>query len=162
MAEESRRHGKVYLALNVTFLTLIPKQENTDRPVGFHPIALCNVIYKILSTIMVNRLKPLLPSLISPEQTGVVTGRQILDGIVTAQEAIHSLKSTKTKGMLIKLDLAKAYDRINWPYLIAILRAYGFDQRWVQWIYSFISTPNFSIMLNGIPSQPFNSSRGLR
>ena len=148
VVEESRRHCKVYPALNATFLTLIHKQENVDRPVGFRPIALCNVIYKILTTIMVNRLKPLLPLLISLEQS-FVTGRQILDGIVTAQEAIHSLKSIKTKGMLKKIDLAKAYDRINWSYLNAILKAYGFDQRWVHWIHSFISNPNFSIMLNG-------------
>ena len=54
MVEESRRHRKVYPTLNATFITLIPKQEHADTPVGFRPIALCNVIYKILSTIMVN------------------------------------------------------------------------------------------------------------
>ena len=111
---------------------------------------------------MVNILKPLLPNLISQEQTGFVKGRKILDGIVTAQEAIHSLKSLKTKVMLIKLDLSKAYDRISWSYLTAILKAFGFDDRWVQCLYSFISSPHFSILLNGTPSNPFNISRGLR
>ena len=106
--EESRRNRNVYPALNATFITLIPKQENSDTPVGFRPIALCNVIYKILSTMMVYRLKPLLPSLISLEQTGFVKGRKILDGIFTKEEAIHLLKSLKMKGMLIKLDLSKA------------------------------------------------------
>ena len=62
---------------------------------------------------MVNKLKPLLPSLISLEKTSFVKGKKILDGIITAQEAIHSLKSLKKKGMLIKLDLSKAYDRIS-------------------------------------------------
>ena len=66
------------------------------------------------------------------------------------------------KGMLIKLDLSKAYDIISWPYLLAILKAFGFDSRWLQLLQSFISTPNLSILLNGIPSQPFNISRGLR
>ena len=106
-------------------------------------------------------LKPLLPQLISPEQTDFVTGHQILDGIVTTQEAIHSLQTKRVKGMMMKLDLAKAYDRISWSYLLVVLKSFGFDQRWLQWLFSFISTPNFSILVNGIPSQPFNISRGL-
>ena len=111
---------------------------------------------------MVKRLKPILPSIISPEQTRIIRGRQILDGIFTAQESIHSLHTLNAKGMLIKLDLAKAYDRLYWTYLQNILQAYGFDQRWIQWILSFISTPNFSILINGFPSDPFSASRGLR
>lgn len=110
MVEESRHTRNVYLALNLMLINLIPKQSQTDTPSGFHPIALCNVIYKILSTIMVNRLKPILLNIISPEQTRFVKGRQILDGIVTVQEVMHSLKKKKFKGMLIKLDLSKAYD----------------------------------------------------
>ena len=111
---------------------------------------------------MVNRLKPLLQTIISPEQTGFVKGRQILDGIVVAQEAIHTHKRYKRKGLLIKLDLSKAYDRISWEYLKEVMRAFGFDDRWLQWLKSFISTPYFSILLNGSPTAPFNSSRGLR
>ena len=76
VVEESQRNMMGYPALNATFLTLIPKQQNADTLVGFRPISLYNVIYKILSTIMVNRLEPLLPTLISPEQTGFVKGRQ--------------------------------------------------------------------------------------
>jgi hypothetical protein len=162
VVEESRRNKKVYPALNATFITLVPKSKDADTPVGFRPIALCNVIYKILSTVMVNRLKPLLPTIISPEQTGFVKGRQILDRIVVAQEAIHSLTKDKQKGLLIKLDLSKAYDRISWQYLIEVMRAFGFDDRWLQWVKSFISTPHFSILLNGSPSAPFNITKGLR
>jgi len=81
---------------------------------------------------MVNQLKPILLRLISQEQTRFVKGRQIKNDIVVAQEAIHSLKNSKTKGMLIKLDLAKAYDRINWGYLQKILKAFSFDERWIS------------------------------
>ena len=62
---------------------------------------------------MVNHLKPILLNIISPEQTGFVKGRHILDGIVTVQEAMHSLKTQKVKGILIKLDIYKAYDHLN-------------------------------------------------
>eukprot|EP00253_Pinus_taeda_P005642 PITA_05642 len=108
------------------------------------------------------RLKTILPNIISPEQIGFVEGRQILDGLVVAQEVIHTLKTKKEKGMLIKLDLSKAYDRLNWKYLEAILQAFGFCNRWVKWVLSMISTPNFSILLNGAPSTTFNASRGIR
>jgi len=66
---------------------------------------------------MVNRLKPILPYLIAQEQIGFVKGRQITDGIIVAQEVIHSLKNSRNKGMLIKLDLAKANDHLSWEYL---------------------------------------------
>ena len=75
-------------AFNVTFLSLIPKGEGADSPGKFRPIALCNVIYKIISKVIANQLKPLLLGLISLEQSGFVEGRQILDGIIDVHEAI--------------------------------------------------------------------------
>eukprot|EP00253_Pinus_taeda_P023921 PITA_23921 len=83
---------------------------------------------------MAKRLKPLLEKLISPEQTGFVEGRQILDGLVVTQEVIHSMKTKKQKGMMIKLDLSKAYDRINWQYLEEILGSFGFSNRWIKYL----------------------------
>lgn len=88
---------KVWPAINSTFFTLILKNENSEDVKGFRPIALCNVIYKIIATLIAKRLKPLLDSLISPEQTGFVEGRKILDGLVVTQEVIHSLKMKKQK-----------------------------------------------------------------
>ena len=78
-------------SLNTTFIALIPREEHSMTPDKFRPIALCNVIYKVISKVIANRLKPLLPGLISPEQSGYVEGRQILDNILLAQEMIHSL-----------------------------------------------------------------------
>lgn len=89
-------------------------------------------------------------------------GRQILDGLVVSQEVIHTLKQKKEPGMMMKLDLSKAYNRLNWKYLESILQAYGFYNRWVKWILSMISMPNFSILLNDTPTATFNASRGLR
>eukprot|EP00253_Pinus_taeda_P031554 PITA_31554 len=152
----------MWSGMNATFITLIPKTNNSEEAQGFRPIALCNVIYKIIATLVAKRLKPLLPSIISPEQTGFVEGRKILDGLVVAQEMIHSLNQHKRKGMMIKLDLSKAYDRLNWRYLCAVLAAYDFEKRWIEWIFSMVSTPIFSILVNSNPSKPFNASRGIR
>ena len=96
IVEESRTSKGVLKDFNATFLTLIPKSEGADAPGKFRPIALCNVIYKITLKVIANRLKPLLPGIISPEQSGFVEGRQILDGIITVQETIHSLKYTRS------------------------------------------------------------------
>ena len=79
----------------------------------FRPISLCNVILKIMMKVLANRLKPILSGLISLEQTGFVEGRQILDGIILTHEMIHSLNKMKILGMLLKVDLAKAYDKVN-------------------------------------------------
>ena len=95
IVEESRCKRGVLKAFNVTFLSLIPKGEGVDSPGKFIPIALCNVIYKIISKVIANRLKPLLLSLISLEQSGFVEGRHILDGIIVVHETIHSLKWKK-------------------------------------------------------------------
>jgi len=76
------RTKRILPTINATFLTLIPKYDHADSPDKFRPIALCNVIYKILSKLMATRLKPILPSIISHEQSGYVEGRQITDSII--------------------------------------------------------------------------------
>lgn len=81
---------------------------------------------------------------------------------MVAQEAIHSLENSKTKGMLIKLDLAKAYDRVNWEYLQKILKAFGFDEIWISWVITMITTPVLSILLNESPTEAFSATRGLK
>ena len=72
------------------------------------------MIYKIISKVIVNRLKPLIPNIISLEQSGFVKGRQILDEVILVHEVIHSLKSTRRSGMTVKLDIAKSYDKLRW------------------------------------------------
>ena len=74
-----------------------------------------------------NRLKPLLPTLISVEQSGYVEGRQILDNIIQAHEVVHSLTFNRKTGMIMQLDIAKAYDKLNWYYIRKVLTAFGFD-----------------------------------
>ena len=114
MVEESRAWGLVLPALNATFLTFITKEERVTNPKKFRPIALCNVIYKIITKVVANRLKPILTHVISKEQVGHVEGRQIMGSVILAHEVIHSLKTSRTPSMLIKLDLSKDFDRASW------------------------------------------------
>jgi len=92
VVEESRTLRWMYPGLNATFITLIPKEGESNTPDKHRPIALCNIIYKIVSKIIASRLKVLLPLIISPEQIGYVEGRQITYGILLTHEIIHSLK----------------------------------------------------------------------
>jgi hypothetical protein len=109
----------------------------------------------------VSRLKPLLPSLISPDKTFFVEGRQILNSIILMHELIHSLNSSKKPGMLIKLDLSKYFDSLNWNYIFNILASFGFSENWLQWVNSLISMTLFSILVNGSPSPTFSPTRGI-
>lgn len=77
---------------------------------------------------MANRLKPLIPSLISVEQAGYVEGRQIINNIIQAHEVVHSRTINRKVGMITQLDIAKAYDKLSWTYIRKILIAFGFDQ----------------------------------
>lgn len=85
-----------------------------------------------------------------------------MDGIILTHEVIHSLKTTKKPGMLLKIDLSKAFDKLCWHYIQHLLRYFGFDQMWIRWIMSLITTPLYSILINGIPSAPFSPTRGFR
>ena len=112
--------------------------------------------------LIAERLKPFLVNLIFEEQGGFVGGRQILNGVVIASEAIHSMATSKEKAMFIKLDLAKAYDRVSWDFLANVLLAFGFDMEWVDWVLSCVTFPSFSVLINGEPTDLFYASRGLR
>jgi hypothetical protein len=85
-----------------------------------------------------------------------------MDSVILFHEIIHSLKSTHTPGMLLKLDLSKYFDKLRWKYMKALLSYFGFNKDWVSWIMKLISSTFFSILVNGVPSHPFSPSRGIR
>eukprot|EP00253_Pinus_taeda_P007501 PITA_07501 len=133
VVEDSRLNRTILKVLNSSFISLIPKEDNAQTPNKFGPIALCNVIYKIISKVVANRLKPLLPSLVYVGQSSYVQGKQILNNIIQVHEVVHSLTSNRKVGMIMQLDLAKAYDKLNWTYIRRVLIAFGFDHNWVRW-----------------------------
>jgi len=160
--EDFRASGQVLPTLNVTFLTLVPKEERVTHPKQFRPIALCNVIYKLLTKVIARSLKPLLPFIISPQKSGYVEGRKILDNVILTHEVIHSLQKTGTPVMLLKLDLSQAFDKLSWAYMKSVLLAFGFAPTWVDWILHLTSSTFFYILINGVPSRPFSPTRGIR
>jgi hypothetical protein len=115
-AEESRNHGEVIISLNSNFIALIVKVNNSSSFGDFRLIDLCNLCYKIIAKIIAIRIRPILSQFSSAEKLGFLKGRQILDEIGTTQECLHSIKVKNLQAMILKLDLKKAYDYINWDF----------------------------------------------
>jgi hypothetical protein len=162
MVEDSLIKGKISRSLNSTFLVLIPKENNSISFNDFRPISLCNLIYKIISKVISNRIKLFLERSLSAEHLGFLKGRIIRDAIGVAHESIHNIKQKNQKALILKLDLKKAFDNIDWDFLRLILHTVGFGDKFTDWIMSCVSSANFRVLINGEATRFFKSERGLR
>lgn len=156
--------GEVEAFLNKTLIVLIPKVLGSEVVSHFRPINLCTVPYKVLTKVIVNRLKPLMPQLVAKNQTSFVGGRHIMDNVVVAQEVIHSTKIKKGKKgwMAIKIDMEKAYDRLRWGFLEETLEKAKISHSVVHLILNCVSTSIIQVLWNGGFTNEFAPSRGVR
>ena len=160
--KEFYEHGSFAKCLNTTFLVLIPKKGGVEDLGDFRPISLLGGLYKLLAKVLANRLKKVLDRVVSVDQNAFVRGRQILDASLVANEVIDYWHKRKKKGLICKLDIEKAYDSINWKFLMKVLPKMGFGSRWMDWMWWCISTAKFSILINGVPAGFFSNSKGLQ
>jgi hypothetical protein len=157
--------GRVPDGWNNTNIVLIPKVDCPESISQYRPISLCNVVYKVISKVLAARLKVLLPEIISPMQSAFVPGRMITDNFLVAFECFHAIKR-KNEGKYgtcaVKLDMHKAYDRVEWCFLEKILTRMGFDQNWIQLIMSCVGSVKYQVRFNGRETERFSPTRGLR
>ena len=157
--------GKFLQSINFTHITLIPKKKNLELMSHFRPISLCNVIFKLVSKVLANRLKRILGRIISDCQNAFVAKRVITDNIRISFEILHYMKSKRQGNiahMALKLDISKAYDRMEWAYLKGLMLKMGFHQRWVDLIMAGILSASYFVLVNGVPLGFIKSSRGIR
>ena len=134
-------------------------------PKDYRPIGLCNVVYKIISKILANKLKGLLSGINDESCSAFVQGRMIFDNIMVDHETIHAMKSRKSGKigwLAAKLDMSKAYDMIEWDYLKRVMRKMGFSHRWIDLMMSCVRTITYSVVINSKQCGNIVPSRGLR
>ena len=109
------------------------------------------MVYKIIAKVLAIRLRTVMENIISASRNAFVRNWQILDPVIIANECLDSSLKTGLLGLLCKLDVEKAFDHVNWGFLMQLLEKGGFSAKWRQWIFFCISTVCSSILINGSP-----------
>uniref|UniRef100_A0A803P9U8 Reverse transcriptase domain-containing protein n=1 Tax=Cannabis sativa TaxID=3483 RepID=A0A803P9U8_CANSA len=160
MLQIFNHQGNISL-INETIIDLIPKKKNPKMVHDFRPISLCNTLYKCISKVLANRLKLVLHSIISIDQSAFLKGRQITDNILLANEiihAIHSRRSGKIGWAAIKLDMEKAFDIVEWHFIHQLLTHVGFPAPFTSLILNCLSTVTYRLSINAICLHETNGS----
>jgi len=146
------RSGKLIKEVNATIITLVPKNLNPSLMGDFRSISYCNVVYKCITKILANRLLPCF-----------IPNRSISENILLAQEILKDYHKDKGEARCtIKVDLMKAYDSLGWDFILLCLTYLGAPSKYVKWVRECITTPRFSVAVNGTLVGYFEGRRGLR
>jgi hypothetical protein len=143
-------------------ISLIPKLKEANNIKQFKPICLLNVDYKWFTKVLTMRLTPYAGKIISETQTAFIPGRYILEGVVVLHEILHEIRVKKLKGIILKLDFEKAYDKVNWKFMLEVLRKKNFPGKWIEWTKQIVEGGKVGININGNPGNFFDTHKGLR
>ncbi|GJR00937.1 RNA-directed DNA polymerase, eukaryota, reverse transcriptase zinc-binding domain protein [Tanacetum coccineum] len=161
--KEFFQKGKMLGETNATMISQVPKIKTPAKVSDFRPIACCNVIYKMISKILTNRIKGVLCRIVSQNQSAFIHGKSITDNILLTQELLkgYSCKHGKQR-CAFKIDIMKAYENVCWNFLEEALKGFGFPLEFIEWVMVCIRTAGFSICVNGKSCGYFKGGRGSR
>ena len=136
--------------INSTILALIPKKTEATCMKDYLPISCCNVLYKVVSKIIANRLKVVLPSMITESQSAFIKGRLSMENVLLATELVKDYhKPDISPRCTMKIDISKAFDSVQWDFVLKSLKVMGFPETFIHWIRLCITTPSFSVQVKG-------------
>ncbi|XP_028112697.1 uncharacterized protein LOC114310805 [Camellia sinensis] len=148
--------------VNSSFIILIPKVDGPATISDYRPISLIGSLYKILAKVLTSRLKLMVPRVIGEAQSAFLGGRNIMDGVLIANEVVAWWKNNRAKGLILKLDFKKVFDSVNWECLMSMLTVFGFGAQWRKWIKECLHSSRISVLVNGSPTAEFVLEKGLR
>lgn len=155
--------GFIMPHFNSNILILLPKLQDSECISDYRPIALANFLFKIITRIVADRLEPIASRIISPNHSAFLQGRSIVDPIVLTSECVNLLdRKCKRGNVAIKFDISKAFDTLDWNYLLQVLQSFGFNATFVSYIHNILRSAHISINVNGQACGYFTCTRGVR
>ena len=156
-------HGELSNSQKQAIITLIEKKGKDKRLIkNWRPISLINMDAKIASKALAKRMEKTLPEIIHFNQNAFVKGRTIFDAIRTIEDVVEHTKQKGLSGILLAVDFEKAFDTLNFNYLIRILHEFNFGPSFIQWIRVLYEHVSSGVLNNGFSTGPFSLGRGVR
>jgi hypothetical protein len=154
--------GRAFGRLNRALITLVPKKQGAKEVGDFRPISLVHSFAKLFSKLIANRLRPQMESLVSANPSAFIKGRNLHDNFLLIRQLARKINQRKEAGVLLKLDLARAFDSLSWAFLFEVLEKLGLPGSVRQWIVIALRTASTRITVNGVPGRKITHARGLR
>ncbi|KAM0869563.1 hypothetical protein ACQ4PT_040591 [Festuca glaucescens] len=154
--------GRGFGKLNGAIITLIPKRLEAVEVGDYRPISLVHSFAKLFSKILANRLRPKMHSLVSTNQSAFIKGRNLHDNFMLVRQLARKINSRKEVGVLLKLDISRAFDSLSWSFLFEVLRHLGFPEIWLRWVAIALRSATTRVLVNGVPGRKIYHARGLR
>lgn len=155
-------NGRGFDKLNQALISLIPKKADASRINDFRPLSLVHSLPKIASKFLAARLRWRMGELVSVNQSAFIKGHNIHDNFLLVRQMARKLHKRKTKGVLLKLDISRAFDSLSWPFLFEVLRAKCFSSTWRSWIATMLRTASSRVVVNGSVGEKIMHVCGLR
>ena len=154
--------GNLSYSQNLSILTLIYKKGDQTNLKNYRPISLTNVDYRILAFTLALRLQKAIGNVISPEQSGYVKNRFIGTNIRAILDIVEQIEKSNNTGILLLLDFEKAFDSVEWPFIISVLKKFNFGSQFIKWVKVLCSNPTCQIKNNGHFSNKVKIKRGIK
>jgi hypothetical protein len=162
LAEEFHQGNLQLQNINGSYITLVPKVPVPLVVSDFRPISLTNVCMKFLTKLAANHLQGRILDCIHKNQYGFLRNRSIQDCLAWSFEYIYLCHVSKKPIIILKLDIAKAFDTVEHEAILQVMRHKGFNEKWLKWSSDFLSTRHSAVLLNGVPGRQFECKRGVR